>query len=285
MEEEKRRQGGATKRRKQNEHDEEDNDDTGRSMRQQNARTHRSGAVMRSISGIDMRILELLARFRFAPIEVIRREALVNQSAETARAYSIRRLKSLRECGLIDRETVLGRTAVHYLTESGAAFMGVEGGSGVGVKLAEYRHDLACVNTYFALRDRGDRGALITEREARARTIDYEDNPYAIPITRPSGKKGIAWPDMISGDEGALIGYEVEWTPKSRKRLIHLMCGYGYSPHYRIGAYLTTSDSHSVVSAAAQDANTILQGRGLGRPILVRPLADITGQQCQGAAS
>ena len=127
MEEEKRGQGGATKRRKQNEHDEEDNDDTGRSMRQKNARTHRSGAVMRSISGIDMRILELLARFRFAPIEVIRREALVNQSVETARAYSIRRLKSLRECGLIDRETVLGRTAVHYLTESGAAFMGVEG--------------------------------------------------------------------------------------------------------------------------------------------------------------
>ena len=240
---------------------------------------------MRSISGIDMRILELLAKFRFAPIEVIRREALANQSAETARAYSLRRLKHLREMGLVDRQLVFGKAPVHFLTEEGAAFMGVEGGAGVGVRLAEYHHDLAVQNLYYALRDRDDRPGLVTEREARAVTFDAAANDYAIRVTRSNGKQGWAWPDLVSGDVGALIGYEVEWTPKSRKRLIHLMCGYGYSPHYRIGAYLTTSDSHSVVSAAAQDANTILQGRGMGRPILVRALADIAGQQCEGAAS
>lgn len=240
---------------------------------------------MRSISGIDMRILELLARFRFAPIEVIRREALANQSAETARAYSLRRLKHLREMGLVDRQLVFGKAPVHFLTEEGARLMGVEGGAGVGVRLAEYHHDLAVQNLYYALRDRGDRPGLVTEREARAVTFDAAANDYAIRVTRSNGKQGWAWPDLVSGDVGALIGYEVEWSKKNRRRLILLMHGYGGASAYRIGVYLTTPDTHALVEGAAEEANAALAVRGMGRPILVRPLESITGQQCQGAAS
>lgn len=240
-----------------------------------------------ALSDSDIRILQLLARFRFVPVETIRAECFPGQTPATARAYCSRRLKSLRECGLIDRETVLGRTAVHYLTEEGSQFMGVEGGAGVGVRLAEYHHDLAVLGAYLALRDRGDRPGLVTEREARSTCPDAEDNDYAIPITRPSGKQGVAWPDLVSGDvgEGALIGYEVEWTRKPKRRLILLMHGYGYSPHYRIGVYLTVPDTHERVTEAAADANASLMARGLGRPILVRPLADITGPHSQEAAS
>jgi len=153
--------------------------------------------------------------------------------------------------------------------------MGVEGGPGAGVKLAEYAHDRTCIDAYLALLHRGDRPHLITEREARALTTDPAENPYAIAITRASGKRGIAWPDIVSGERGSYIGYEVEWSPKNKRRLIHLMHGYAYSENYRIGVYLTTPDSHRVVSEAAEEANTTLEARGMGRPIAVYPLAKI----------
>ena len=238
-----------------------------------------------AVSDSDIKILQLLARFRFVPVETIRAECFPGQTPATARAYCSRRLKHLREIGLTESQTVLGRAAVHYLTEEGSQFMGVEGGAGVGVRLAEYHHDLAVLGAYLALRDRGDRPGLVTEREARSTCPDAKDNDYAIPITRPSGKQGVAWPDLVSGDVGALIGYEVEWTRKPKRRLILLMHGYGHSPHYRIGVYLTVPDTHERVTEAAADANASLMARGLGRPILVRPLAGITGQQCEGSAS
>ena len=157
--------------------------------------------------------------------------------------------------------------------------MGVEGGSGAGVKLAEYAHDRACIDAYLALLHRGDRLHLITEREARALTTDPAENPYAIAITRESGKRGIAWPDIVSGERGSYIGYEVEWSPKNKRRLIHLMHGYAYSENYRIGVYLTTPDSHRVVSEAAEEANTTLEARGMGRPIAVYPLIKIVDNE------
>jgi len=153
--------------------------------------------------------------------------------------------------------------------------MGVEGGSGAGVKLAEYAHDRACIDAYLALLHRGDRSGLITEREARALTTDPAENSYALAITRASGKKGIAWPDMISGEKGSYIGYEVEWSAKNKRRLIHLMHGYAYSANYRIGVSLPTPDSHRVVSEAAEEANTTLEARGMGKPIAVYPLAKV----------
>lgn len=84
---------------------------------------------------------------------------------------------------------------------------------------------------------------------------------------------------MISGEQGSYIGYEVEWSPKNKRRLIHLMHGYAYSSNYRIGVYLTTPDSHRVVSEAVQEANTTLEARGMGRPIAVYPLAHILNNE------
>lgn len=228
-----------------------------------------------AISDADIRILTLLAKFRFVPVETIRREVFANQSRSTAVAYTSRRLSKLRDSGLVQSQAILGKSHVHFLTDDGAKFMGVEGGAGVGIKLAEFAHDCACVDAYLSLFRRGDRPGLITEREARALSFDPETNSYAIPITRVNGAKGYAWPDMVSGEDGQFIGYEVEWTKKSKRRLIHLMHGYGYSDHYRMGIYLTTPDSHSVVSSACEEANDTMQARGLGRPIAVFPLNNI----------
>ena len=235
-----------------------------------------------AISDADQRILALLAKFRFVPVETLRREVFPNQSRATAVAYTSRRLSKLREIGLVCSQSVVGQSQVHYLSDEGASFMGVEGGAGVGVKLAEYAHDCACVDVYLALARRGDRPGLISEREARALSFDPESNSYAIPITRANGTKGYAWPDMISGDDGQRVGYEVEWTPKNKRRLIHLMHGYGYSQHYRMGVYLTTPESHPVVSSACDEANAVLQSRGLGRPIAVFPLNTIMNESKGG---
>lgn len=231
------------------------------------------------VSEADQRILSFLAKFRFVPVEIIRAELFAHQRASSVKPYVSRRLKHLRDIGFVQSEYVLGKSQVHSLTPAGAEFMGVEGGPGAGVKLAEYAHDRACIDAYLALLHRGDRPHLITEREARALTTDPAENPYAIAITRPSGKRGIAWPDIVSGERGSCIGYEVEWSPKTKRRLIYLMHGYAYSENYRIGVYLTTLDSHRVVSEAAEEANTTLEARGMGRPIAVYPLAKIVDNE------
>lgn len=227
------------------------------------------------LSDSDQRILSFLAKFRFVPVETIRAELFAHQRTSSVKPYVSRRLKHLRDLGFVQSEYILGKSQVHSLTQAGAEFMGVEGGSGVGVKLAEYAHDRACIDAYLALLHRGDRPGLITEREARALTTDPAENSYAIAITRANGKKGIAWPDIVSGEQGSYIGYEVEWSSKNKRRLVHLMHGYAYSANYRIGVYLTTPDSHRVVSEAADDANATLEARGMGRPIAVYPLAKV----------
>ena len=227
------------------------------------------------VSEADQRILSFLAKFRFVPVEIIRAELFAHQRTSSVKPYVSRRLKHLRDLGLVQAEYIFGKSQVHSLTQSGAEFMGVEGGSGVGVKLAEYAHDRACIDVYLALMHRGDRPGLLTEREARALATDPAENSYAVAITRASGKRGIAWPDIVSGERGSYIGYEVEWSPKNKRRLIHLMHGYAYSANYRIGVYLTTPDSHRVVSEAAEEANTTLAARGMGRPIAAYPLAKI----------
>lgn len=236
------------------------------------------------VSESDQRILLFLAKFRFVPVETIRAELFAHQRTSSVKPYVSRRLKHLRDIGFVQSEHVLGKSQVHSLTQAGAEFMGVEGGSGAGVKLAEYAHDRACIDTYLALLHRGDRPGLITEREARALATDPADNSYAVAITRANGKKGIAWPDMISGERGSYIGYEVEWSAKNKRRLIHLMHGYAYSANYRIGVYLTTPDSHRVVSEAARDANATLEARGMGRPIAVYPLATILDKDRENAS-
>lgn len=236
------------------------------------------------VSESDQRILSFLAKFRFVPVETIRAELFAHQRTSSVKPYVSRRLKHLRDIGFVQSEHVLGKSQIHSLTQAGAEFMGVEGGSGTGVKLAEYTHDRACIDTYLALLHRGDRPGLITEREARALATDPADNSYAVAITRANGKKGIAWPDMISGERGSYIGYEVEWSAKNKRRLIHLMHGYAYSANYRIGVYLTTPDSHRVVSEAARDANATLEARGMGRPIAVYPLATILDKDRENAS-
>jgi|GEM_PF-6939251 len=94
------------------------------------------------VSDSDQRILSFLAKFRFVPVEIIRAELFAHQRASSVKPYVSRRLKHLRDLGFVQSEYVLGKSQVHSLTPAGAEFMGVEGGSGAGVKLAEYAHEL-----------------------------------------------------------------------------------------------------------------------------------------------
>lgn len=228
---------------------------------------------MAGLNGSDLRILRFLGKFRFVPTRVIEVECFPAQSAKSAQAWTSRCLKKLRDNGLVERVQAFGGVWVHFLTESGSSLIGAEGSS--GVKLAEYQHDLLVLELWRVLFRRENVSGLVTERDARVIEADSVKNPYAIPITRVSGKQGVAWPDLISGERGYYTGYEVEYSPKNRVRLVHLMLGYGYSEDYRIGVYLTVPASATVVNECAVEANRILESRGLGRPIAVRSLDDV----------
>lgn len=228
---------------------------------------------MAGLNESDLRILRFLGKFRFVPTRVIEAECFPAQSVKSAQAWTSRCLKKLRSNGLVERVQAFGGVWVHFLTESGSSLIGAEGSS--GVKLAEYQHDLLVLELWRVLSRRTGISKLITERDARVVDTDVTKNPYAIPVTRLSGKQGVAWPDLVSGERGYYTGYEVEYSPKNRVRLVHLMLGYGYSEQYRIGVYFTVPASATVVNECAGEANRILESRGLGKPIAVRSLSDV----------
>lgn len=107
-----------------------------------------------------------------------------------------RALAELRDDGLIASRIIFGRSPVHWLTEDGARAMDVEGGRGVGVRLAEYDHDLAVLRLYLILRNDWRVETIMSEREIRSAEPVPVYNEWAIPITRPRAKK--ATPGLTS---------------------------------------------------------------------------------------
>ena len=219
-------------------------------------------------------VMQLLARFRFVPSDVIREECFSGYKTESQMRIANRTLKQLRDRGLVDSEIVFGRTWVHWLTEEGARANDVEGGRGVGPKLAEYEHDLSIIKLWQVLREDPRVERIVTEREARSEGPDPSENEWAIPITRQSGTKGYAWPDLITIGSNGRWGHEVEWTRKNKQRLRLLMLAYGRDARYSGGIYYSTRANHAVITECAEIVNERLAEGGYGRQIITWELAD-----------
>lgn len=224
------------------------------------------------------RAMELLGKFRFVPANILARECFPDAVESSRAPMTSRMLKKLREAGLVDRQMVLGRTWVHWLTEEGARAQDIEGGRGVGVKLAEYEHDLAILRLWLILKDDPRVETIVTERQARSECPDPSQNPWAVPITRQSGKKGYAWPDLITTGSNGQWGHEVEWTTKNKQRLRLLMLAYGYHPDYSGGMYYGTPTSQHVIEECAAAVNNSLADGGYGRQIITRDLSEALGE-------
>lgn len=59
------------------------------------------------VSEADQRILSFLAKFRFVPVEIIRAELFAHQRTSSVKPYVSRRLKHLRDLGLVQSEYIL----------------------------------------------------------------------------------------------------------------------------------------------------------------------------------
>ena len=219
-----------------------------------------------------IRVVDLLSRFRFVPTRTIEAECFPNATSSSRREMARRALAELRENGLIESRLIFGRSPVHYLTESGAKAFDVEGGRGVGVRLAEYDHDLAVMRLCLSLRSDNRVTTIMTEREIRSSGPDPASNEWAIPIVRSSGKEGHLWPDLVTVGDVGIWGHEVEWSAKNRQRLRRLMIAYGRSRHYDGGVYYYTSSTRAVVESCAATANERLRDAGLGAQIVTRSL-------------
>lgn len=219
-----------------------------------------------------MRVVDLLSRFRFVPTRTIEAECFPNATSSSRREMARRALAELRENGLIESRLIFGRSPVHYLTESGAKAFDVEGGRGVGVRLAEYDHDLAVMRLYLTLRGNSRVTTIMTEREIRSSGPDPASNEWAIPIVRSTGKEGYSWPDLVTVGDVGIWGHEVEWSAKNKQRLRRLMIAYGRSRHYDGGVYYYTDSARAVVESCAATANERLRDAGLGAQIITRPI-------------
>lgn len=222
-------------------------------------------------------VMRLLAKFRFVPTDVIQQECFPNSTEHSREEMTSRVLRQLRAHGLVESQVILGRTAVHWLTEEGAKGNDVEGGRHVGVRLAEYEHDLAIIQLWLKLKKNPIVETIITEREARSEGLDPEENDWAIPIVRQSGKPGYAWPDLITIGSNGRWGHEVEWTQKGKQRLRLLMLAYGHDARYSGGLYYTTDASRNVIEEAAEIVNQRLAESGYGRQIITKDLNDAIG--------
>lgn len=223
-------------------------------------------------------VTSLLAKFRFVPSDVIGQECFPQVTVNSRRQMTSKVLIQLRDSGLVARQMVLGRTWVYWLTEEGARSQDVEGGRGVGVKLAEYEHDLAILRLWLILKNDPRVETIVTERQARSECPDPSQNPWAVPITRQSGKKGYAWPDLITRGSNGQWGHEVEWTTKNKQRLRLLMLAYGHHPDYSGGMYYGTATSQHVIEECAAAANNALADGGYGRQIITKDLSEALGE-------
>ena len=142
------------------------------------------------------RILDILFRFRYVKTRIIESECFPTATPRSRREMARRALAELRDDGLIASRIIFGRSPVHWLTEDGARAMDVEGGRGVGVRLAEYDHDLAVLRLYLILRNDWRVETIMSEREIRSAEPVPAYNEWAIPITRPRAKK--ATPGLTS---------------------------------------------------------------------------------------
>lgn len=226
--------------------------------------------------------LDLLGRFRFLTNEQLQRTLFSKDKPDTAVMKCNRTMRNLRTLGLADSQYLINKERVHYLTDEGARMLDVEGGH-VGVRLSDYEHDKAIVDLCFALEAMTNVDSVVTEREQRSEGYEAEHNQWAVPVIRPSGNKGYAWPDLISlNTNGQIWGHEVEWTPKDRQRMERLMYAYGACERFTGAVYYTTRATQNVVTVAADNMNQVLTEHGYGRQIVVRTLDTIISPEPTG---
>jgi DNA-binding Lrp family transcriptional regulator len=225
------------------------------------------------VTARDRLLLEFIAEHRLVLLNHI--QALLGVSAKSA----ARRLRTLEQAGLIDREALFSRYPAHYrIQRRGLELIGSR--LPVPRRSLNVAHDVGVAWLWLSAR-RGAFGSLagmVSERamrsldsaEAHATQVTgrSEAEPFGVRLagSGPGARARLHYPDLLLIDrEGRRIAVELELSSKGRSRR-HRIIG-GYASDRRIDAVLYLVEDHRIgrgVQAAARrfgfERRVIVQG-------------------------
>lgn len=166
-----------------------------------------------------------VARLGAVSVEQIGRRFGVGRSV----AYEL--VRRLVKLGLLERtQTAIGDPTLISATRDGITYAGL-GLTPVRIRNGEVDHWLACADVAIQLEERFGAGQVLTERELRfqAQLVGKPIGAAKLGET-VNGYWRLHWPDLAVRTDEGLVVYEVELTPKSKRRLRRRSSGPGGGP-------------------------------------------------------
>lgn len=209
-------------------------------------RSRENGEIRRE-SSRERQIVCWVARLGAVSVEQIGRRFGVGRSV----AYEL--VRRLVELGLVERtQTAIGDPTLISATRDGITYAGF-GLRPPTIRIGEVDHWLACADVAISLEDRYGADRLVTERELR-----FDAQLTGKPVG--AGKLGetmngywrLHWPDLAVRTAEGLVVYEVELTPKAKRRLQKILRAWRRAREVERCVYLCPpfSPTQKVVCAA-----------------------------------
>ncbi len=190
-----------------------------------------------------------VARLGAVSVEQIGRRFGVGRSV----AYEL--VRRLIELGLLERtQTAIRDPTLISATRDGITYAGL----GLGparIRIGEVDHWLACADVAIELERRHGAERLLTERELR-----FDAQLFGKPVGAAklgetlNGYWRLHWPDLAVRTDEGLVVYEVELTPKAKRRLEKIVRGWRRARDIERCVYLcpASSPTQQVVHAAVR---------------------------------
>ncbi|MQA73785.1 MAG: hypothetical protein GEU88_05475 [Solirubrobacterales bacterium] len=177
----------------------------------------------------------------------------IGRRFEVGRSVAYEQVRRLVEFGLLERkQTPIGDPTLISATKEGITYAGL-GLQTPTIRIGEAEHWLACTDVAIELEHRHGPDQVLTERELR-----FQERLGGRPIA--SAKLGETatgywrrhWPDLAVIENGYTTVYEVELTPKSRRRLEAILRAWRRAEHVEGCVYLCppSTPTQHVVHAA-----------------------------------
>ena len=171
------------------------------------------------------------------------------------RSVAYEQVRRLVGAGLLERtQTLSGDPTLISATRDGITYAGL-GLRAAAIRIGEVEHWLACADVAIELEDLHGPERVLTERELRQREA-ITGRPFA------SAKLGQTvhgywrrhWPDLAVIEDDGITVYEVELTPKSRRRLEAILRAWRRARHVKRCVYMCppSTPTQRVVHAAVR---------------------------------
>ncbi len=182
----------------------------------------------------DVEVLEWVGRFRFVTAKAIAEEFEVSWQRANAR---VRRLEREGLLGLERRYASQARAV--FLTGRGATLLGWERHRAPRPDVHR-EHEEAIVWLVTQLERRDEETTVLTERECRRLERDT-GRRYSVDVVGSSRNDRKRWPDVVLDHGTHRHAIEIEFAPKSAKRLQAIVYGYAIGRTYERVTFLVKS--------------------------------------------